>query len=464
MATEMICNKPEATPARGEVECTESVIPVLEEIVVDCINLLQPTVGIDKEEAAAVSKLVYDSMSTSGRVYHAMQHVFDISADMKDPILVLSALFHDVIYYTIDKEFSEEQESRLRDILQPETQPLTLVDEIKDDLMAKVTSLYGFTPGHEIPKVGTNEFLSGVIGVRVLSKWLSFSQLMEIAACIEATIPFRPVIDGKSPMDRLYDRLKLVCPDETEEWLVATVRKAATTANFDLCSFDSDDRDFFLDSSWKLIPERRPALMREDCPLVEWRDELLGLQGGTKFLLGVIPRIFQSFRDSPSASEIAEKQRKTNENLQIVSHYANVRILEAMVLVGVLEAMGEDPASFPHRSCLSIDIPGLSTSNIDDLTPAEQEIRHWLVVGRRASFNWDPAASPLGAYLFDNLGIEGISEALEIGQNQKPGSHDLLKSLPTSVVVTITSRLGAVFTDHADLFQEIPEKLGIMAQ
>lgn len=450
--------------AIGTGQCSETVIPVLESMLIDCVSALQPGVEIESVEAARVSKLIYDSMSTSGRVYHAMQHVFDISANMKDPILLLSALFHDVIYYSIDKEFSAEQKSRLEDVLQSETQPLALVEDINDELVEKVVRLYGFTPGAELPKSGTNEFLSGVIGVRVLSKWLPTTQLLQIAACIEATIPFRPTVDGKSPMHRLYDRLKAVCPEQSEEWLVNTVQKAAATANFDLCSFDSSDLDFFLDSSWKLIPEARPILMREDCPLIEWLNELAALQGRTKFLMGVVPRIFQSFRDCPSTSEMAEKERKTTENLHLVEKYAKVRQLQAMVLVGVVEAMGEDPASFPLRSCLSMDIPGLSSFDDDKLPADEQVIRNWLVAGRSTAFSWDPAASPLGAYLFDTLGMEGINEAVEVGKNQKQGSHDLLKFLPTSIVVTVSSRFGAIFTDQADLFHGVPEKLGIMAQ
>ena len=87
-----------------------------------------------------------------------------------------------------------------------------------------------------------------------------------------------------------------------------------------------------------------------------------------------------------------------------------------------------------------------------------------MAVGRNTGFSWDPAASALGAYLFDTLGTSGVEEAIAIGKNQNPGSHDLLKFLPKSVLVTVTSRLGAVFKDQADLFHEVPEKLGILAQ
>jgi hypothetical protein len=310
-----------------------------------------------------------------------------------------------------------------------------------------------------------------MVGVRILEKWLRTPHLMQIATCIEATIPFRPISDdGKSPMDRLYDRLKLVCPDQSEDWLVDTVQMAAVTANCDLCSFDSDDRDFFLDSSWKLIPEARPTLLEEDCPLVEYYNECFALEGRTKFLKGAVPKIFQSFRQSPTDEQMAEKQAKTHENLKVMSEYALVRMLQLMVLVEFLKVTGDDPASTPLRPLLRMSLPEVSSPcRTDEESPMglskdeQAEVRNWLVVGRRTCFSWDPAVSPLGAYLYDSLGPKGVAGAVEVGKNQKPGSHELLKILPKDVVTTIASSLGAVLPDRAGGFLEVPEKLGILA-
>lgn len=463
MAMSVCCSSPAKCGSNGNGDSAKADIPRIERMLNDCMSQLPTLAPFDPEDSATVAKLVYDSMTTDGRVYHCMQHVFDISQNMKDPIMILSALFHDVIYYSIDKKFADDQAKPLEGVLNPDSQQLTLAATIEDPLVGMVVRLYGFTPGAEL-KMGANEFLSGMIGVRILSKWLGVLHLMEIATCIEATIPFRPVTDGETPMDRLYDRLALVCPDQSEEWLVATVRKAAATANCDLCSFDSKDRDFFLDSSWRLLPEARFILLSEDCPLIEYLNELHALEGRSKFLKSAVPRIFQSFRQVPSAEEMEEKQRMTHENLDIMCEYAKVRLLQTMVLVEFADVMGEDPQALPLRTCLLMDVPQVSEGPSDSLTSMEQEIRNWLVCGRQACFSWDPAISPLGAFLFDTLGTKGISEAIEIGKNQKPGSHELLKYLPKSIVCTVASRLGAVFTDRAERFLQVPEKLGILAQ
>ena len=149
--------------------------------------------------------------------------------------------------------------------------------------------------------------------------------------------------------------------------------------------------------------------------------------------------------------------------MDIVWEYTRIRQLQAFLLVDVIEAIGGDPASFPLRSCLMMDVPGIAVESSPSLTSNEKEIRHWLVAGRQMCFSWDPAKSPLAAYLLDMLGTQGVVDAIEVAKKEAPGSHELLKFLPKEVVVMVSQRLGAVFTDRAAQFNAIPEKLGILA-
>jgi len=483
------------SPKPNKTEDDASILARLEGILKASIEALQSdekkhSSTLTKDDTAHLARLILSSMDTPGRVYHSMGHVFEISKPMKDPVLLLSALFHDVIYYSIDKSFSEEQAKALGSTLQRtpiageagSDQPLSLATNLDDQpLVGMVVRLYGFDLGATLPKLGLNEFLSAVIGVNVLSPWLDTPELMQIATCIEATIPFRPTVDGKSPMDRLHDRLKLVCPDQPEEWLVDTVRMAASTANCDLCSFDSDDRKFFMDSSWKLIPEFRPVVLREDCCLKEYHDEMLALEGRTKFLRASVPKIFQSFRQVPSDEEMASKQSKTYENLDMIMEYAHMRMLQLMVLVDFVRAIGEDPASIKLRPLLSMGLPVLEAGTYEippppaggptsSLTEEQQdEIRTWLVEGRGLDFSWDPSRSPLAAYLYDRLGgPSGVYAAVEVGKQQREQEKvtpaddtdfDLLKFLPKDAVVTIASCLGNVLPEYVERFQQVPEML-----
>ena len=69
----------------------------------------------DQLEAWAI--FIHESMSNSSRNYHSVQHVFDLAQDQEDPILVLSAFFHDCIYYHVDGGFSEYQASTLKNVI-----------------------------------------------------------------------------------------------------------------------------------------------------------------------------------------------------------------------------------------------------------------------------------------------------------------------------------------------------------
>lgn len=457
------------------------------------VNELSPKVPFEDNDGTAVGKLILESMYTKGRVYHSMNHVFNITQNCaihKHPLLVLATLFHDVIYYSVDKTFKTSQLELFDGVLAFEDdndndtntnncngngntdtdkhgrqlhQPLMLSTEAeKDPLIYMVMRLFDMESGVPLPTSGTNEFLSAIIGVRVLSRWLSLPQLMQITVQIEGTIPFRPATaDGKTAMDRLYDRLIKVATDQSEDWLTKSIHLAATMANSDLCSFDTSDRDFFLDSNWSLIPEFRPAMLDENCSLREYYDEFLALEGKTKFLHSVVPNIFQVFRNVPSDEELADKQAKTRMNLNLANDYGQVRRLQLFVLMEFVTIVGEDPDTISGRPFLSMEIPQSHFSrNDEDQIQNQDEIRELLFVGRKTGFPWDPSRCLLGAYLYDKLGKNGIDRAVEVGKNQAPGGGDLLMHLPKEVVATVASSLGGVLPSRAEAFLEIPNKLG----
>lgn len=461
----------------GVIQAT-AFLPRIENLLQESMDALPTREPFKQDDSAKLAKIIFESMNTQGRLYHGIQHVFDISKTMQEPIVILAALFHDVIYFSIDKALTAEQQQLLDVVLNPEkTQQPTLADVIEDPVAMKVVDLFNFTPGDELKKCGSNEFLSTIVGVRALSKWLSDRELIQLAACIEATVPFRPFVDDKSPTDRLYDRLQQVYPEQDQEWYIDTVHKAVKTASCDLGSFDTPDLDYFLDSSWKLLPEARPVLLDENCPLIEFQNELKALEGRTKFLLGSVSNIFPYFQNSPSMEEIRRKEELAESNLLMAHQYSQVRLLQVMVLVDFFELMGEDPNTMPLRPILQLDAPRRSSgmggatraavspaSSPFVLTTEEQQIRHWLVDGRRTCFPWDPAKAPFAAYLFDSLGPEGTKKAIEIGKNQEPGSYDLLKHLPDSVIRDLATSVATVLPEKAESSMEVPTRVEILAQ
>jgi len=450
-------------------------IPRLKVMLKHSINALSPSILLEEEDEIALATIVFESMYTKGRVYHSMEHVFNIieNCDVElNPMLILSVLFHDVIYFSVDKCFQQSQLEFLRGVLafeentdeekdeemelQPQ-QPLTLASDAQEDpINDMLVRLFGLEAGMTLPKFGTNEFLSAVVGVRALSKWLNHAQLTQLAACIEGTIPFRPPSDdGKTAMDRLYDRLVLVAPNEPEEWLVETIHFTATMANCDLCSFDSSDFDFFLDSSWSLIPEFRATILDEDCSLREYYQEFLAMEGRTKFLTMSVPNIFQAFRNIPPKKEMVAKQNKARENLNASNDYAQVRRLEYMALMELVTVIGENPDTLHGRRFLHLELP--------ETQPYSEEhkdlVRRLLHVGRRTGYAWDPVKTSLGTFLYDRLGKKGVDTAVEVGKNETAGNYALLNHLPKDVVEAIASSLCDVLPNRSSSLLQITDNL-----
>ncbi len=202
--------------------------------------------------------IIYESMSLPSRSFHSVRHVFDISINAK-PIQKLAAFFHDIIYYTIDGGLSPAQNKMIGNLICEEVDNVSIVTGDIDTNTKMAMEIFGFQPGRKLdPFRGLNEFLSAVLAVRCYEEVMAPEHLAVIAACIEATIPFRKVVDGKTPMDLLFERLSNVNQDYDlemdEDDIVHAVQLAADLGNRDLGNFATDDRSAFLSNTWNLLP------------------------------------------------------------------------------------------------------------------------------------------------------------------------------------------------------------------
>lgn len=141
-----------------------------------------------------------------------------------------------------------------------------------DPLLCMVEHIFGYPPDGEITsKNGINEFLSAVVAVRQLEGHLSNDQLARIVCCIEATIPFKNCSDGHNDntahMERLYTNMVEAKTDcnlsLTDEELGESVQLAAFLANEDIGNFGTEDRYWFLDNTWSLLPESNTSLRQQ---------------------------------------------------------------------------------------------------------------------------------------------------------------------------------------------------------
>ena len=221
--------------------------------------------------------MIHESMGGTARNYHSVQHVFDLAEPFKasDPIAVISAFFHDIVYYHVDGGLSDIQTEILQGVVTFRQDQETGVQvpifqagttqHNNDDLIRMAEMIFGYTADQEVTlKTGLNEFLSAIIALQQLQPLLPLSVLVQIACCIEATIPFRA---QKNMCENLFERLEQVNQSYdlglTEAECIRAIQRAAQLANVDVENFGTDDLFWFLDNGTSTLKNH----VRHDCLL-----------------------------------------------------------------------------------------------------------------------------------------------------------------------------------------------------
>ena len=437
----------------------EMLVPMLE----SCIAALQAeyhdqsvTLTPIKKQLGDMAALIVESMSRPGRFYHDMDHVFDVIVDMdpvRDAIPILAALFHDVVYLTIDKELSDKQRTLLCDnliLIDPETNKISLLPmesllERADQLIKSIFSNEG-PNGISLPRPmrvvdETNEYLSAMIAVRSLAPFLSWNHLFQIAVCIEATIPFRIMEDGSSAMDSLFQRLAATSTKDadmvslTKEELVKTVQMAAFLANHDLGAFRAPDPLVFVNSSWKLLPEWCPSLASNDPKLQDLLDALLLMQ--QRYQQMQVSHIFQTFQDQPSAAMIEEWQAQATHNLEVVARFTTVRILALTILRDCLASHSRSSAdttlSLIQRVEVQFDNSLMASSHTRDDDVVSRQVWYCFMATRPFVSMWDAIQCRFSAALFSSLSWETIRERTQYRQAANQVAAAPVSWLPSAI-------------------------------
>ena len=193
--------------------------------------------------------LLHEGMSGQNRRFHTTDHVFNIVDPKGDPILVLSALFHDLVYYNVDGIFT----ARVQEILNPyiaielEQVFIRRRGPPNDNLLPLVMNIFGFNYGQILtPFLGMNEFLSALVFARLFHDKLDIKSLVGVISCIEGSQPFRkPNDDGKTCFVLLEERLNKLSRTRglgfSETEIIEIVKKSVKFANLDVSNFASTD-------------------------------------------------------------------------------------------------------------------------------------------------------------------------------------------------------------------------------
>jgi hypothetical protein len=413
-------------------------------------------------------------MCQSSRNYHSVDHVFDIIEGWDDAIGILAAYFHDCIYYTVDGGLSPIQAEVLGNILiESPNDGICLLNDPTDELLQLTLTIFGIDIEQEI-RMGLNEFLSALVALRELYAVLDLPDLAKIACCIEATIPFRPDSeDGKTTMDQLFDRLQKANSDFnlgcSESELVESVQRAALLANRDVGNFGSEDREYFLDNTWSLLPETNKSLRQNHCYTVnEFQLALFKMCGFFSFVKPNV--IFSSFRGIPSIEELNRLQFQAKRNLEIGKAYVGAKTLSVSLLAAFATLTGGDAPI----SLFMGDLPSRHhiSRRLEDYLPQEEppsdetcdpEIYRILLYGRKSEAAFDIRQSPLAAYLYACLGDSGIEKCLTELRLQlmtpQTARSLLFDYLPRSAVIRVGRNMAKIAVSREQLILPLVEEL-----
>ena len=382
-----------------------------------------PSIEIEK-----LAIMIDKSMSPSIRSYHNVFHVFSLT-DGSNPLISLAALYHDVVYFQVDRGFSPEITELVTPYIQQKEFDFHIVDTVhpNDRMVILTLQLFGFKPGQKLnPSAGMNEFLSAVVLNKSLEGILSDKDLVKISACIEATIPFIGVNKaGLTHPEVLASRLQKL----NEEYglgmspseLVEVLQLAVGFANKDVDSFADADTGRFLDSTWKLLPETHAVLRSHEMySITDYRKAMESMERFMTFLKPEI--IYKEYKGVPSKTVLEGMILQAQTNIIAAREYLGVKLLTIAIMEVLAVLTGGDAPialfmgdierrrSNPNAQRLETFLPSTPSFDPNDKS---QIVYHLLSSGRETDSAFDLKNSPLSLYIYKVFSQNQIQEYLK---------------------------------------------------
>jgi len=421
------------------------------------------SVRVPIEDVERLAIVVYHSMQHRRRAYHTSAHIFALTDGM-NARQTLAILFHDIVYYQVDGELPEKARPVLdaavrivddRIILQPW--------ERADACLTLCGTLFGFAAGDTLPIYGgLNEFLSAVVATRLLKPYVPMHDLLAIATCIEATIPFRgPGPDGRPVFESTADRVRrageILHVQLTPADVDGIVTDAVAVANRDVGSFASEDPGRFLSTMWLLIEESNAPLdLVGAYSIQEYRRALMGME---RFTASRDPDlVFHAYRGTPGAVALTDLNAAARKNLAFAANYLAGKIVSmALIEALALETGGDCPVAMMLGDIFATaDVPewmaGTHCAEVvqQDTDPA---LLAMFEEGRPGTTTYDLATSPLTAHLYRCEGHAGTMRAMERARKMFAGEEtprDFLGALQPDLVRWVAGACARMAPSRAD--------------
>jgi hypothetical protein len=386
-------------------------------------------VDVPMAEVERLALLVHHSLDGKTRTFHTTEHIFDMCEGM-NPVQILAALFHDVVYCQLDGGIARRVAPLLADVTRTEHGVL-LLQNIRpgDTTTALCADLFGYEPGQALlPHNGMNEFLSAIVAARLLQRHLSAEQLIAVLACIEATIFFRvPDANGRTAADKLALRVQrqgaklqaghsLSVPD-LSAFVKTVVTDAVVLANRDVAGITEADPGLCLSNTLLLIEESNVPLMATGVYSVqEYRGALLRMSG---FLSNLSPAfIFQHYDGYPDAGTRLIRGETAARNVKFSCDYLDVMLASVAIIEALALSTGSD-APIAMFLGETTRVPG-RLEPAADFRPVPPSGPHCdtgllgvLEMGCAPGSRNNRGASSLAAFVYRSMGRDGIRLALQ---------------------------------------------------
>ena len=164
--------------------------------------------GINQSWLEHSSQEILIAMSGPSRIYHRIDHIFDVKKSGIRGASLLAVLYHDIVYISLDDGIATNLLSSLNRYIRRRGSKWFL-KKSDGDVARKLSLVFGFSPTEPIDSFpGKNELLSALMAYSSLHDRLSEHEMIEVLACIEATIPFRPYQESFELLEKEVDYFK----------------------------------------------------------------------------------------------------------------------------------------------------------------------------------------------------------------------------------------------------------------
>lgn len=309
-------------------------------------NALQSLgIPISIAELKQISDSLFCAMAGKKRTYHSPQHSLDVAKGM-DPLQTIAALFHDCVYYHVDGGYPESISSLIQDVvtIKDDFFILNTIEEREPILQISADIFDLSTEKKSGLRSGFSEFMSAVAAVRMLAHHLTPTDMINILACIELTIPFRgPDKNGDTPTKKLSKRLRNIVEKQglfnneiaLTNFVDSVMRRATIFANQDTGGFAQTNHRCFMVSSLNLVDESLCHPEEELENIFHYRQGLLAMS--TFFERLDHKNIFNNYLGTPTASNINAMTYSAKKNTK----FALQQIRKMLILIALIEASSD---------------------------------------------------------------------------------------------------------------------------